>query len=289
MIRFDPVSPRGIVWLASYPKSGNTWLRIFLYHLVRLQRGLPREEDEINSYQRVTHWEGQQARVFERHLHKPLAGASLSDVMRVRSAVHAEIAAAAKSIVMLKTHNVLGTFEGSPTVNAAATAGAIYLVRDPRDVAVSLACQRSEPIERTIPFMNRRGATTPSGHPAMAAEIWGSWSENVDSWLAHTDETILAVRYEDMLAKPNETFAAIAAHIRFAATPDQIAEAIARSSFAELQTQEKKHGFHDQAPNSGAFFSSGKAGRWRGKLTPMQVAAIISAHGETMRKFGYLD
>jgi hypothetical protein len=43
MINTDPENPRGIVWLASYPKSGNTWLRAFLYHLVRIQAGIPRE------------------------------------------------------------------------------------------------------------------------------------------------------------------------------------------------------------------------------------------------------
>ena len=41
MIAADANDPRGIVWIASYPKSGNTWLRLFLHHLLRIKRGRP--------------------------------------------------------------------------------------------------------------------------------------------------------------------------------------------------------------------------------------------------------
>ncbi len=44
--------PGGIVWLASYPKSGNTWLRIFLYHITRMMMGVPLDDNDLNKLDR---------------------------------------------------------------------------------------------------------------------------------------------------------------------------------------------------------------------------------------------
>jgi hypothetical protein len=139
MISSDPKNPRGIVWLASYPKSGNTWLRTFLYHLVRIQAGIPREEDELNKLDRASGYEAKLFGLFQQYLGKPLEEASRSELMGVRAQVQQTVAERMPNVAMLKTHNLLGELAGKPTINPAASVGAIYIVRDPRDVASSLA------------------------------------------------------------------------------------------------------------------------------------------------------
>ncbi len=97
------------------------------------------------------------------------------------------------------------------------------------------------------------------------------------------------VRYEDMLADPTPTFTAIARHLRQKPTPEQIAEAIALSSFQELQQAEVAAGdFRERSERADRFFREGRAGEWRDKLTPEQARRIEDKHHDMMTKFGYL-
>jgi hypothetical protein len=288
MIAINPAKPKGIVWLASYPKSGNTWLRVFLYQLARVRRGLPREEDEINKIGVVTRTEAGFYLIYEQFLGKPLAEATHDETITVRTKVQAAIAQHFPGPVFLKTHSLLGTLGARATINTNVSIGAVYLVRDPRDVAVSLAQHVGKSIDEAVELLNELNAFAP-GDDRAVGEPWGNWSQNVESWVEGANDTLLAVRYEDMLEKPKETFARIVAHIRQKATSDELDEAIRRSSFDELKQQEKKHGFHLSKAEGGEFFANGKSGGWRDKLTAEQVDAIVAAHGETMRKFGYLD
>lgn len=288
MINSDPNNPRGIVWLASYPKSGNTWLRAFLYHLVRIQMGLPREEDELNKLDRASGYEAQLFGLFEQSLGKPLTAASRVEVMSVRPQVQQTVADRMSNVAMLKTHNLLGELGGIPTVNPRASVGAIYIVRDPRDVAPSLAKHIGSSIDDAIAVMASSAFAT-DNTAEIAFEVWGSWSEHVASWTTEKSPTILVVRYEDMLARPTETFGAIAAHLRQKPTPKQLTEAIELSSFDKLKRQEEEGSFRERSARADRFFVSGKAGAWRDKLTEAQALRILQTHRYEMGHFGYLD
>jgi hypothetical protein len=287
MIKSDPKNPKGIVWLASYPKSGNTWLRVFLYHLMRIMGGHPREDDEINKLDRSSGYETKLYGLFEQFLEKPLDQASRLEVMSVRALVHLAVADRMKGIALLKTHNLLGELDGMPTVNLTASAGGIYVVRDPRDVALSLAKHLGSSIDEAIAVM-RTPAFATDNKKESAFELWGSWSEHVQSWGVEPNSAVLVVRYEDLLGKPTETFTAITRHLRQAATPERIADAIELSSFDKLKQQEEEHSFREKSARAERFFVSGAAGMWRDTLTKEQADAIFAAHRKEMDYFGYL-
>jgi hypothetical protein len=288
MIRVDPKNARGIVWLASYPKSGNTWLRMYLYQLVRILGAHPREEHELNKLDRASGYEAKLFGLFDQFLGKPLAQATPIEVMSIRALVHATVAERMPAITMLKTHNLMGEINGMPTINTAVSVGAIYIVRDPRDVAVSLARHLGSTVDDAIAVMNSPGFVT-GNDVETAFEIWGSWSQHVESWTLNPDPSLLVIRYEDMMDRPTETFTAIARHIGQAATADQIAEAIELSSFDKLKRQEEDLGFRELSPRADRFFATGKAGSWRNKLNPAQAKSISRSHGTLMSKFGYLS
>jgi hypothetical protein len=288
MINTDPKKPRGIVWLASYPKSGNTWLRAFLYQLVRIQSGIPREEDELNKLDRASGYEAKLFGLFHQFLQKPLATASRLEVMKVRPLVHLTVAERMPSVAMMKTHNLMGELGGMPTVNLTASAGAIYIVRDPRDVASSLAKHLGASVDQAIEVMATPAFATENSAET-AFEIWGSWSEHVASWGVDPNKAVLVVRYEDMLAQPTETFGKIVAHLRQAPPPEQLAEAIELSSFDKLKRQEEESAFRETSPRADRFFASGKAGGWRERLSAAQIDKIEGAHRKMMLNFGYLD
>ncbi len=288
MIVSDPDNPKGIVWIASYPKSGNTWLRVFLYHLMRITSGYPREEDEINKLDRASTYEGRLYGLFEEFLGKPLATASRGEVATIRPQVHATIAQRAPALALVKTHNVLGNLGGVPILNLAVSAGAVYLVRDPRDVVLSLADHLGTSTDQAIAVMGTKGYKTDNTEET-AFEIWGNWSEHVFSWTAHPHEAMLVVRYEDLLADPVKHFTTIVEHLGQTPASEQIAEAIDLSTFDKLQAAEAKGDFRERSERAERFFRQGRAGEWRDKLSQDQVQRIVDAHRDQMRHFGYLD
>jgi hypothetical protein len=286
MIIADSNNPRGIVWLASYPKSGNTWLRAFLYQLVRISNGIPREEDELNKLDRVSGYEAKLFGLFEQYLQRPLAQSTRIEVMGVRPMVHLAVADRMPTVAMMKTHNLLGELGGLPTINFAASAGAVYIVRDPRDVAPSLAKHLGASIDEAIGVMATSAFAT-DNQAETAFEVWGSWSEHVSSWGIEPNNAILVVRYEDMLASPTETFGRIVTHLRQEATPEHLTEAIELSSFDKLKQLEDEGQFRERSARAERFFVSGKAGGWREKLTEDQAERILRAHSAVMSQFGY--
>ncbi len=288
MIATDPRNPKGIVWIASYPKSGNTWMRVYLYHLMRLMNGLPRAENDLHALDKASTYEARLVGLFEELLGKPLATAGRQEVAIVRPQVHAAIVQRIGSVSLIKTHAALGQLGNIPTHNLAVSAGTIYIVRDPRDVAVSLAAHNGSTVDAAITDMATQSYGTQNSDQA-AFEVWGSWSENTVSWTEPPHDAVLVVRYEDMLGDPTPTFTAVASHLRQRPTPEQIAEAIELSSFKELRDAEIAAGdFRERSERADRFFREGRAGEWREKLSPDQVKRIEDTHGAQMIKFGYL-
>ncbi len=288
MISTDPGNPKGVVWLASYPKSGNTWMRVYLYHLMRIMNGLPRAENDLHALDRASTYEARLFGLFEQFLGKPLATATRQEVAAIRPQVHAAIAERSDGVALIKTHAALGQLGNIPTHNLAVSAGTIYIVRDPRDVAISLAVHNGGTIDQAIVDMATPSYGTQNSDEA-AFEIWGSWSEHTTSWTMRPHEAVLVVRYEDMLAEPTTAFTAVATHLHQQPTPEQIAEAIELSNFEELRQLEIAVGdFRERSERADRFFREGRAGEWREKLTAEQVRRIEETHHEQMAKFGYL-
>ena len=287
MIAADANAPKGIVWIASYPKSGNTWIRIFLHHLIRIKRGLPASENEIDRIADTSPSIAGQVDAFARIMRKPLAQASMQDVVLARPKVSEEMARHANGVLQVKTHSVMGRIFDTPLINLGVSVGAIYVVRNPLDVVVSLSDYMAKPIDATITSLGAHLNASPTTD-LLVAEIWGSWSENVKSWTTDPPPVIRVVRYEDLIADPIGSFTAIAEHMRIGATPGEIEEAVRLSSFSELTKKEQKSGFVDRPEWIDRFFRVGRAGQWRDRLTPQQVARIVADHREQMARFGYL-
>jgi hypothetical protein len=208
------------------------------------------------------------------------------EVAMIRPAVQAAIKTRSPTTALVKTHNCIAEVFGFPLINFAASVGAVYMVRDPRDVALSLAHHLGAPLDEAIRVMALPGFAT-SNTPEGPFEVWGSWSEHVASWTTAADESLLVVRYEDLAADPVGKFTEIAAHLRQNVPPAVIAEAVEASTFDQLAAAEKVHAFRETSERAGYFFREGKVGSWHTKLTPEQASRIAADHGEQMRRHGY--
>ena len=275
----------GIVWLASYPKSGNTWARAFLHNLVKSISGEADAQD-INGLGRFT------AGLASKEMYANVLGFEpTSDhrdqIAAVRHEVQRRAADQFEGLIFVKTHQALAVDRGFTTVNFDVTAGAIYIVRNPLDVAISYAHHLGRSLDEVIAIMgtnNIEMAVTDT----QVHELCGSWTQNVLSWTHKAHQAIYVMRYEDLLTEADKTFGGLAHHLLFAPTPAQLADAIERSSFDKLRAQEESAGFLERPKHADYFFREGRAGQWKEILTPQQVDRIVKDHGEQMARFGYL-
>src|SRR5690554_6674861 len=194
-------APSGLLWIASYPKSGNTWTRAFLNNLLKIiqndDEGAPQSINQMTEY---TLWDIS-AKPYERHLGKPVTDVDRAEIARIRPLVQAEIAEDTEGLAMVKTHHALVSDRGVPAINFAVTSGAIYIVRNPLDVAVSFAHHLGTDVDYAIEEMALRNKETGVTDKSVY-EIYGSWSQHVESWTRTRHRAIHVMRYEDMLVDP---------------------------------------------------------------------------------------
>ncbi len=169
----------------------------------------------------------------------------------------------------------------------------IYVVRDPRDVVVSLFhFQRKRRIIEDDYSLDRFVSRFIAGEAVRPPRL-GSWSENVASWLAmrQNDPNFLFLRYEDMLRETGPALAKIASLLGIDATPERIARAVERSSAEEMRSLEKVQGneWHQSKDTRQdvPFVRSARSGGWKAVLSRNAVAEIQSAWGPLMERLGY--
>jgi hypothetical protein len=277
---------QNIIWLASYPKSGNTWVRVLLHNLLREMNEPDCEALDINRLRETIAWEVPAA-PYARLLGKPVSDASDREIAEVRPRVQAKLAAGRPQPFLVKTHLCLGNDWETPTINLDATLAAVYIVRNPLDVAISYAHHSAISIDAMIAGMATSGLKTP-GVGNNVYEILGSWSEHVASWVGLSKRPVHILRYEDLLANPMRPLGTLARFLGLEPDDDQLRAAIAKSSFAEMCRQEAENGFRERPPTAKVFFREGCAGQWRDVLTPAQITEIIRGHEPIMQRFGYL-
>lgn len=273
----------GIVWLASYPKSGNTWCSIFLTNLLA---DAPAPVD-LNGplwsanfaarehFDRLTGWESSELR------------ADRCACLRLRAQ---EALAREGSGTPIKTHEAFADpRDGQPRFSLAATRCALFLVRNPLDIVASLSHHSGLSLDATIEFMNApRAAFAPIGNSTQLPQLLLDWSSHARSWVDAPGLAVLTLRYEDLLRDPEGGFLRACEFAGLPTDRARITRAVAHARFEVLQQQEARTGFAEAPPNR-RFFRSGRSGTWRESLTERQVAAIVACHEPMMRRFGYWD
>jgi hypothetical protein len=272
-----------IWWLASYPKSGNTWLRIALASLLS---GRPAD---INAMPFVSVIANNRAR-FDKALGIESADLTLEQEANLQPRAFELWAADAAQPLYCKTHDAHRmTPAGEPLFPTAVTLGAICVVRDPRAVAVSLANHLAESIDKAIARMEDPAAGSSTFTSRLSPQLFqrhGRWCDHIDSWLSAPFPVHL-LRYEDMHSDPHAAFAAVATFLGLPSDCERIAAAVEAAAFPRLQAQERATGFVEKPMQAAAFFREGTVDGWRRTLLPEQAARIVAANEAVMRRLGY--
>lgn len=282
-------------WLASYPKSGNTWLRILLANLAR-DGDAPVDINAIDSSDGIA----SARRPFDNHLLISSALLSHDAVDLLRPALHTHLATTSAShmspkdmpVRFVKTHDGYTlNGQGEPVLGGVhAAAGALLIVRDPRDVAVSFAHHFRRSIDEAITEMGNGDhcfAAMPRSQSMQLRQRLLGWSGFAASWLDQRDMPVHLIRYEALHTAPHATIAAALAFVGWQVSADTIDRAIDAAMIDKLQRQEAEHGFGESGLRQHHFFRKGMAGGWRDDLNPAQIAKIEQDHWPMMQKLGY--
>ena len=279
-----------IFWIASYPKSGNTWIRAlistYLYTDGKefnfdLLLNIPKftqekyispliklEKIKKNPLEITKHWENAQSRI------------NLDNKLK-----------------FFKTHNAMCAIDGNAFTNNKNTIGAIYIVRDPRDIVVSASKYFNTSHEKTKNNMfNIYMDLINTYNDKPINTFLGSWSVHYNSWIKNS-KNILLIKYENLINNKELEIRRVINFInkftKFSVDEEKIKKCIISSSFENMKNMENKGLFKESAKDSKGnnipFFNHGKIGMWKNILKKEIVSEIEKKFYKEMRELNYLS
>ena len=272
---------KSIVWLASYPKSGNTWLRVFIANYLA-------DSAEPVSINQV-HELGTGDALLEHYRAVVGMGLDVTDVastMRLRPKVLQGIVSNGADVNLVKTHNIRNTAWGVELIPPQYTRSAIYVMRNPLDMVLSYARHYGLSHEKATEAICHPGNGLAADKRAVG-QLLCSWGEHVACWTHSAPYPLLVLRYEDLLLKPEPEFARVIEHFGMKVDKERLKRSIQHSSFDQLQQQEKQQGFIKRRDGDYTFFGRGQSGVWRDELAPELVKYIRQRNKRMMKKYGY--
>lgn len=275
------MTSKSLVWLASYPKSGNTWTRAFITNYVlNTDKPVP-----INEMRRFTFGDSM-PNLYERVNKGPIKDLPDERILDIRTRMLMGIANNGADMNFMKTHNLNYKIHNRAMMPPQLTRMAIYIVRNPLGVVPSYARHFGMDHDRTI-WTIAQSMNSSLTNEISVKEYMGTWSDHVESWTRTNAFPVHVMRYEDMKAEPHKVFAELLEKLGIPVEDERLDKAIRHSSFKELKRQEEAYGFVEQSKNNKSFFRSGKADSWKDELTTEQIARIRMDHGTVMQRFGY--
>jgi len=277
--------PGKIVWLASYPKSGNTWFRCFLSALI---------DGEVHINQLHTDGIFSSRGLFDRTFDIDSRLLNEDEVKNRMPRIIRHYASQSEKLLFCKIHDAYTiNKKEEPIIPADVSQVVIYLIRNPLDVVASYANHMHRDIDYAIRAMNKdngylarqkNGLNVGNQFP----QLMYSWSGHVRSWHDQHAIRVITIRYEDMKRDSLATFTKAIDAMGLNATEDQIQQAIDLTKFDRIKKFEQEKGFREKNFKSPSFFRKGQVGGYEKELTSEQMKLIIDKHRSVMGDFGYL-
>ena len=277
-----------IIWLASYPKSGNTFLRSLLASYFYSEDG----DFEFEQLKKIEQFPVNEN--FEK------IGINISDKFEVaKNYIKAqEEINKTKKISFWKTHSsfckLYNKYNFSDLKNSL---GVIYIVRDPRNVVSSFARHNSKSINETVELLTNDLAT---GNEKNEVEVYlGSWNFNYNSWKVFKNSNrYLLIRYEDLVSDTENVYIKILRFIndlsklKSPININKIRKVVKSTTFSRMKKLEEEQGFEESKLNdlgkTVKFFNLGPKNNWKNLLSSQIIKKIENKFNKEMSELGYL-
>ena len=279
-----------IIWIASYPKSGNTWLRALLASYYFTNEGsfslsLLDKIDAFPSDKFFKEYNDQFSKVDDTSKYW------LKEQEKINKK---------NKITFLKTHSAICKINGNSFTNKENSIGAIYIVRDPRNVITSISNHYQISIEDAFQFMKdeKRGIINKKDGRYLGFQAVWSWSINQKTWVENNLFPVLVIKYEDLLKETYNTFRKVIEFINKISNSSKIfnkskgKNSIKNTSFEKLQRMENDHGFAEAMNKKGTnkkikFFNLGQKNNYKNLLSQDLIIKMNEFYKEELIKFNY--
>ena len=279
-----------IIWIASYPKSGSTWVRSLLSAYLYSHNGIF-NFDLLKKIQQFP------SPMFLEPFLKDLSDPKKVSNYWIASQDKINLE---NNNIFLKTHSSLCTFENNPFTNKRNTKAAIYIVRDPRNVITSFSHHNSLSISDAFDFLTNSNQLSVRGEWGSKyfgiATMLGSWSDHLKSWENLNFAPILIVRYEDLINDIKKTFMSILNFLsnlmEIKIDEKKFINTIDSCRFDILSNKENEEGFfeaiaHKESGKRLKFFNLGKKNNWKNLLDPKIEEQIRFKFNKEMKELEY--
>lgn len=274
-----------INWIASFPKSGNTWIRCFFeaYFTGKIDiNNIKTSVADTAAYRCTTGNTEDPAKLpLEiQNLIRPMG------LVRLVQKYNEDVAKGYKHPLLVKTHNAHVNVNGIEVLPPALSNAVIYIIRDPRDVIVSYAKHMGESIDQAIEHFNNNKQMLTDDRGGTLTDYVSDWSTHVMSFFNSKAHNVKIIRYEDLLTNPYGEFIKILKHFSISINETQLVNAISLCDFFRLQRQEIENGFKERSNKSDKFFTHGRS-VYKDILNSEQIVKIELQHSEVMERFRY--
>ena len=255
-----------IIWLTSYPKSGNTWVRAFLAAYYHSKDGVFDFKllEKIDQYPK--------AKYFDKKIDKP------GEINQYWNSSQEKISIK-KEIKIFKTHNSLLAINGNNFTSPKHTLGFIYIVRDPRNVLTSLKNHYDLEYEEAIDFMQNENKFIYDDRKKNQEldyanfQFLSSWSNHYKSWMNTNVFRKILIKYEDLILDPIKNFRNLVLYTNSLIKIDEkinekkIQKCIETTNFELLKKKEENSGFPESVYSKKlkkniSFFNLGSRNQW---------------------------
>ena len=276
-----------IIWIASYPKSGNTWLRSLISSYY-----FSKDKFNLSDLKTIPNFS------VNDFINNNLIIQNGVDVAKQWLNVQREINKNYKKTLFFKTHNACVAINNNLFTDSNNTAGCIYVVRDPRNVITSYKNFEKKTYEEILYHMKNKEAYLFSQKKGefKSFEFIGSWADNYNSWFHNKlGIPICLIKYEDLV---KDTLGELRKIIDFIANVQNIKNysfniekaerAVVDASFENLSKMEQDRGFSEARSNQ-KFFNMGEKNNWQ-KLLPVSIKKNIEqCFYSEMKELNYLN
>ncbi len=285
-----------IIWIASYPKSGNTWIRSLLSSYLF-------SEDGKFNFSLLKNIQQFSSRNFSPELKKESNYQSRISMNWIPTQ---RIINQDNKIHLLKTHNAMCNINGNNFTDKFNTAAAIYIVRDPRNLITSLSHHYEVNLNNAFEFLsNKRKIIFPENYSDAEVNtidpedfnFLSDWSSHYLSWKNINFCPVKIIKYEDFLVNTEEIFISILIFLKkflkFELNKKKIKNSLESTSFSKLSLMEKKEGFHESVSSTKTkkkikFFNLGKENNWKKLLDKKTILSVENEFKKTMLDLNYL-